>query len=208
MSTYPSLLPLQFFDSAVHVVAAWSWLIISVGHHGSGIRTTCQFNSKISYPGTNKPHAWHSDPLENHGFDATKRCFFADGCALDLNADASALTVKSARNERCLVDLTVTRTAPGFQVGKNGTTYFGTDLENPWGSMRHAFWPRCSVQGGFTTPEGKIEFQRAIFIHALQGMKPHHAGTRGTPHPPIPPLYRAPTGADPAVRVQRPSGTT
>ena len=36
---------------------------------------------------------------------------------------------------------------PGVIFGDNGTTYYGDDLENPWGSMRHLFWPRCSVSG-------------------------------------------------------------
>ena len=103
-------------------------------------------------------------------------CFFADGCAVDLSADGAAYTIKSARNEKSLVDLKVTRSAPGFVVGENGTSYFGTDLQSPWGSMRHVFWPRCKVEGGITTPDGYIDFQRGLFIHALQGMKPHHAG--------------------------------
>ena len=43
--------------------------------------------------------------------------------------------------------------------------------------MRHAFWPRCQVQGSIITKTGEIDFKgRGLFIHALQGMKPHHAG--------------------------------
>ena len=95
---------------------------------------------------------------------------------MDLSAAGTFYTVKSARNEKSLVDLKITRAAPGFQVGENGTSYFGTDPQEPWGSMRHVFWPRCEVTGGFETKEGRVEFQRAMFVHALQGMKPHHAG--------------------------------
>ena len=142
-----------------------------------GIRTTCQFNSKICYPDSAKEHLWCSDSVTNYGFDETKLSFFADGCAVDLNDDASEYTIKSAVNEGCLVDLRVTRKAPGFQAGKNGTSYYGTDERNPWGSMRHVFWPRCHVEGTMTTKDGPIDFKgRAMFAHALQGMKPHHAG--------------------------------
>ena len=104
-------------------------------------------------------------------------CFFADGCALDLNDDCTAYSIKSATNEKSILALTVKRSAPGFQVGRDGKSYFGIDLENPWGSMRHAFWPRCEAEGSIITKDGPIDFKgRAMFVHALQGMKPHHAG--------------------------------
>lgn len=45
--------------------------------------------------------------------------------------------------------------------------------------MRHAFWPRCHVEGSIITKEGEINCRgQGIFIHALQGMKPHHAAAR------------------------------
>lgn len=121
---------------------------------------------------------WNSDPLSNHYFDKEKYCFHADKCFIDLSEDGSYITVKSMTSPKCVVDLKFTRAAPGFMVGKNGTTYFGTDHKNPWGSMRHAFWPRCNVEGSFMTQRGEVRMDgRGIFIHALQGMKPHHAGT-------------------------------
>jgi len=79
-------------------------------------------------------------------------------------------------NENSLCDLTIVRTAPAFHVGKDGKTLYGTDLENPWGSMHHAFWPRASLTGSIVTQDGPIDFKgQAMFIMALQGMKPHHA---------------------------------
>lgn len=75
------------------------------------------------------------------------------------------------------MDIKVARIAPGFVVGKNGTSTFGTNPQKPWGSMRHAFWPRCQVEGSFITQTGEVDFKgRGFFVHALQGMKPHHAG--------------------------------
>lgn len=105
--------------------------------------------------------------------------FYADGCAVTLSEDATSYSVKSAVNESSVVNLTVSRIAPGFQVGSNGTSYFGTDPHHPWGSMRHCFWPRCHVEGSIITRDGELDFKGGgLFIHALQGMKPHHAAAK------------------------------
>ncbi|MCJ1245546.1 putative cell survival pathways protein [Trapelia coarctata] len=164
------------------------YLMADSGHIGmaqviysnvAGLRTTCQFNTKIFYPGGTKPNLWSSDALSNYGFDDQQLCFYADGCAIDLSEDGMSYTIKSATNEASIVHLMVTRNTPGFQAGKDGKSYFGTDPKNPWGSMRHAFWPRCEVEGGIITKEGEIDFKgKAMFVHALQGMKPHHAAAR------------------------------
>jgi len=147
----------------------------------AGLRTTCQLNVKIfNHRGDSAAdHLWLSDPLENYGFDEDMLSFYADGLSISLNEEGDEYTFKAARNESGLVDLVFKRVTPGFQVGENGTTYFGTDPENPWGKMRHRFWPRCSVTGAIITPEKKYDFKgRGIFIHAIQGMKPHHAAAR------------------------------
>lgn len=115
-------------------------------------------------------------------FDESMLSFGADNLALTLNEEGNAYTIKSAVNEDSLVNLTFTRAAPGFVVGKDGTSYFGTDPTNPWGSMMHAFWPRCRVEGTITTKEKTYDLTgRGMFIHAIQGMKPHHAGEFSAP---------------------------
>jgi len=82
-------------------------------------------------------------------------------------------------DEQAIVNLTVKRVAPGFKAGQTGKTLFGTDFENPWGSMRHLFWPRCAAEGTITTKDGPVDFTgKAFFSHALQGMKPHHAAAK------------------------------
>lgn len=112
-------------------------------------------------------------------FDESMLAFWADNISLTLNEEGDAYTLKSAVNEDCLVNITFTRNTPGFVIGKDGTSYFGTDPANPWGSMRHAFWPRCSVEGTITTKEQNYDMKgRGMFIQGLQGMKPHHAGKR------------------------------
>lgn len=115
--------------------------------------------------------------LDNFGFDDDKFSFYADGCAITLSNDAKSYTVKSAINEESIVNLTVTQTAPGFLVGQDGKTFFGTNPNAPWGVMRHAFWPRCRVEGSIATKTGNVNFAgRGLFVQGLQGMKPHHAG--------------------------------
>lgn len=149
--------------------------MLIVSHRG--LRITCQFNCKIFYPNNDKPFLWASDPLENYGFDEDQFSFYADGVSVELSEDGSFYTIKSAVNEGSLVNLKFTRAAPGFVGGKDGITNYGTDPKNPWGSMRHAFWPRCTVEGSVITKDGEIDLKgRGNFNHALQGMKPHHAG--------------------------------
>jgi hypothetical protein len=79
-------------------------------------------------------------------------------------------------DKRSVVNIKITRTAPGFVAGKTGKTVYGTDPANPWGYIRHAFWPRCVAEGTITTPEGAIDFKgQAFYSFAMQAMKPHHA---------------------------------
>ena len=111
-------------------------------------------------------------------FNEDKTSFYAEDCAVELSEDGTTYTIKSLNNEASIVDLAITRIAPGFQVGKDGKSYFGTDPEQPWGSMRHAFWPRNTSSGTIVTKDGPIDFKgKALFIHALQGIKPHHAAS-------------------------------
>ncbi|KAL2826379.1 oxidative stress survival, Svf1-like protein [Aspergillus pseudoustus] len=149
----------------------------------AGLMVTCQLNVKI-WNHNGKEHLWNSDPLENHCFTEDMNTLFADNLSFALNADGDAYEIKSARNEEALIDIVVKRTAPGFQVGKDGTTLYGTDRANPWGEMRHRFWARAAVTGTIRTPGKEYNFGsegnvgRGVFIHAIQGMKPHHAAAR------------------------------
>jgi hypothetical protein len=155
-------------------------LQLTYPYTNSGIRTTCQWNTKIFYPKSeNKPILWSSDPLTGLDISEDKLNFYADNCAIELSEDGNSYAVKSLTNEKSIVNVNVTRVAPGFQVGTDGYTHFGTDPKAPWGSMRHAFWPRCTCEGTIVTADGPIDFKgKAMFIHALQGMKPHHLAAR------------------------------
>jgi hypothetical protein len=143
-----------------------------------GVRTTAQFSSKIFYPKeSGKPHLWTSDNVSNYSFSDDGLDFKADGCSMELSKDGKTYHIKSSNSKQAVVDLKFTQTAPGFAVGKNGVSTYGTDPKAPWGKMKHVFWPRCQVEGSIVTKEGPVDFKgRGMVAHALQGMKPHFAG--------------------------------
>jgi hypothetical protein len=145
----------------------------------AGIHTTAQFNSKIfDHDGPGK-HLWCQDALSNFGFDEAQTGFFADSVAVELNTEGDTITIKSASNEANLINITIKRSTPGFQIGKDGTTHFGTDPEKPWGSVFHRFWPRCTVTGKMQTESKTYDMKgKGLLSKALQGMKPHHAAAK------------------------------
>ena len=153
----------------------------SIADISRGIRTTVQFNTKIFYPKgadgkATKPNLWSSDALSGVDISDDKFNFYADNVAIELSEDGTTYTIKSMTNQNSLVNLTFKRTAPGFTVGKDGTSYFGTDPAAPWGTIRHAFWPRNVVEGSIVTPDGPVDFKgKGLYSFAIQGMKPHHA---------------------------------
>ncbi|CAM1511475.1 Fc.00g089880.m01.CDS01 [Cosmosporella sp. VM-42] len=171
-----------FADNGYIAFCQIIWSNIAYGPFATsdcGIRTTCQFNCKVFNPDETIPHLWCSTPLSNCEFNEDKTSFFADDCAMELSEDGTFYTIKSMNDERAIVNLKVTRTSPGFKAGTTGHTIFGTDLENPWGTMSHAFWPRCVTEGTISVKEGPIDFKGgALFIYTLMGMKPHHAAAR------------------------------
>jgi len=144
-----------------------------------GVRTTAQFSSKIFAKEAGKPHLWTSDNLSSFKFSQDKQSFKSDGCSMDLSEDGKSYHIKSTGNKQAIVDLKFTQVTPGFVVGKDGTSTFGTDPAHPWGKMYHKFWPRCEVEGSIVTKDGPVDFKgKGLFVHALQGMKPHFAAAK------------------------------
>jgi hypothetical protein len=143
----------------------------------SGIKTTCQFSSKVFYPDQTTPHLFATDQLDNHRFDADKYNFYASNLSVELSEDGNSYTIQSSTSKKCIINIKISKLAPGFVAGQNGTSFYGTDPKQPWGKMRHAFWPRCQVEGSFMTQSGELDMKgRGFYVYALQGMKPHHAG--------------------------------
>ncbi|KXS98314.1 hypothetical protein AC578_6841 [Pseudocercospora eumusae] len=144
-----------------------------------GVRTTAQFSSKVFAREAGKPHVWASDNLDHFEFSKDKQNFKAKNVSMDLTEDGKSYVIKSSVNKNSIVDLKFTQSAPGFVVGKDGVTRYGTDIKQPWGKMKHAFWPRCRVEGTILTKDGPVDMKGVgLFIHALQGMKPHFAAAK------------------------------
>ena len=140
-----------------------------------GVHTTAQFTFKMyNFKDKTKKEIWTSTKLEDFRCEGTN--FYAKNLSIELSGDNTEYILKSAVNTDSVVELKMKREVPGLIFGQDGTSYYGDDIKNPWGSMRHAFWPRCSVEGTIKTSEHVIEIKGlTMFVMALQGMKPHHA---------------------------------
>ncbi|CAR23167.1 Svf1p [Lachancea thermotolerans CBS 6340] len=159
-----------------------------------GIHTTAQFTFRLYNVKEPKLNVWTSTKLANFRIDGPN--FYADDLSIEMNEAGSQVRFQSSVNPASVVDLTFERAVPGVKVGANGTTYYGDNLEQPWGSMRHVFWPRNFCHGTLKVkpeldsesdteaekevPVQEIVFEKgapvfSMFVMALQGMKPHHA---------------------------------
>lgn len=158
---------------------AWVQVIYS---NVVGIKTTCQFNSKIFYPKSEKKeNLFCSDPLKDHDFNEDHTSFYAENLAVELSEDGKSYSIKSMVNEASIVNVTIKQTSPGYVVGEDGKSYYGTNPKEPWGYIKHAFWPRNTCEGEIVTKDGPLNFKgKAMFIHANQAMKPHHAAGKWT----------------------------
>ncbi|KAK6356183.1 putative cell survival pathways protein [Orbilia javanica] len=160
-----------------------------------GVKTTSQFNIKLFDPKKPEEKFWSSVPLTNPSFHGPKpssdgskaeapvedykTSFYADNVAITLSEDGGVYKVKSQADPNAFCNLVFTRLAPGFMAGKDGRSTYGTDQTKPWGEIRHAFWPRCKVEGVFVINGETVKVDGSgLFIHALQNMKPHHAAAR------------------------------
>lgn len=142
-----------------------------------GLHFTSQFTCRVVHDEKPDECIWTSTHLEE--FEAKGTEFRAHGVSISLNEEMTEYKISAHVNEGSIVDLTVTRQAEGFKIGKTGTSLYGEDLESPWGSMRHVFWPRNSVKGTISIKGKPIEIDgESMYVMALQGMKPHHAAAR------------------------------
>jgi hypothetical protein len=115
--------------------------------------------------------------MVNWKIDDDKYNLTADQLSITISEDGTSYHVKSSINLHSIVDLKFTRIVPGFVVGNDGVTAYGTDPKAPWGTMKHSFWPRCKVEGSILTKGGELKMDgTGTYVHALQGMKPQHCG--------------------------------
>ncbi|GEQ72197.1 hypothetical protein JCM33374_g5883 [Metschnikowia sp. JCM 33374] len=149
-----------------------------------GFKTTAQFTFRLYNNKTGSSDAncvWTSTALENFRIDGAN--FYADNLSIvNSGENSDTYTLKSSVNVDSEVDLVVTRLVPGVIFGNDGTTLYGEDIKEPWGSMRHAFWPRCSAKGTIKLKNATVTIDGyTMFVMALQGMKPHHAANLTPP---------------------------
>ncbi|KAG7194027.1 putative cell survival pathways protein [Scheffersomyces spartinae] len=146
-----------------------------------GVHTTAQFTFRLFNSETKKT-IWTLTKLNDFKVDGSN--FYAEDLLIEFSKDGKLVHLKSNVNPDSIIDFEMTRLTEGVIFGKDGTTLYGDDVENPWGSMRHVFWPRCSVKGTISTlVDAEVaDTPRIIpiegftmFVMALQGMKPHHA---------------------------------
>ncbi|OAV94266.1 hypothetical protein PTTG_07431 [Puccinia triticina 1-1 BBBD Race 1] len=112
-------------------------------------------------------------------------------------AQPDRYTVTGKHDDSVQVQFSVTRMAdvPGWKLGhdaRGGLTYFGRlASKEPSkggpdygaggdGYLVHRFWPRCSVSGRLVVNGQTVELEgsRAIFVHAIQGMRPNLIASR------------------------------
>lgn len=117
------------------------------------LTTTAQFTFKIYNKKTPQDYIWTSTKLDNFKTNGTN--FHADNLDIILDLNTMTYEIKSFVNKETLVDLKFKRLGDGIKFGKDGTTYYGTDINEPWGSMRHIFWPRCEIEGTVTLTRHK-----------------------------------------------------
>ena len=131
-------------------------------------------------PAKPEDSVWSSTTLEDFStLNDEGRSFTAKGVSVTLSDDYLSYALKITINPQTIVDFTITRDAPAFKIGKDGYTIYGTDEAKPWGTMRHLFWPRCTVSGVILIKGAPLDVSgRGQVIHAIQGMKPHHAASK------------------------------
>lgn len=143
-----------------------------------GVHTTAQFTFRLyNNKNPSDPNIiWTSTKLDDFRIDGAN--FYANNLLIEINAAGDSIHLVSKVTPESEVDLTFVRLVPGVVFGKDGYTYYGDDINNPWGSMRHLFWPRCTVKGTIKLGKQNTEVTvdgYTMFVKALQGMKPHHA---------------------------------
>lgn len=147
----------------------------------ANLHISAQLNVKVFFP-DGRIH-WSAKTMADYAFDPTFRSFFAgengEDFSIVLNEAGDSYHIKSRLDPEVLVDVTIDRKVAGFKVGKDAKTNYGDDPANPWGCIRHIFWPKNSASGVVEVKGEKVDVAgKNIYVMALQGMKPHHAAAK------------------------------
>lgn len=111
-----------------------------------GMRTAAQFTFRIfNALDPESLNLWTSTKLENFRIEGPN--FYADDLSIELSDDGKTYHFVSNVCDLSRVDLYFTRCTPGVKAGDDPTTYYGENVDEPWGTMSHYFWPRNLVHG-------------------------------------------------------------
>ncbi|CAL9735872.1 ceramide-binding protein Svf1p [Monosporozyma servazzii] len=111
-----------------------------------GMRTAAQFTFRIfNAKNPEELNLWTSTKLENFKVDGPN--FHADDLSIELSEDGKTYHFVSNVCEQSKIDIYFTRCTPGVKAGDDPSTYYGDNLDEPWGSISHQFWPRNIVHG-------------------------------------------------------------
>ncbi|KAK9474198.1 oxidative stress survival, Svf1-like protein [Dipodascopsis tothii] len=146
----------------------------------AGLHTTSQFTCRIYHPDKPEESVWTSTHLNDFSIkDDRKVDFSADDLKITLSKDLKEYTIVSNVNKESQIDIKIAQEAPGFKIGPDGLTKYGTEVDKPWGTMRHMFWPRATVSGKIVVKGIELAAEgQAMYVMALQGMKPQHTASR------------------------------
>lgn len=111
-----------------------------------GLHTASQFTFRI-FDSKNPEdlNIWTSTKLENFYIEGPN--FYADNLSVELSEDGESYHIQSSVCDLSVVDLHIRRLTPGAKIGDDPATYYGNNINEPWGSMRHVFWPRNACHG-------------------------------------------------------------
>ncbi|CAI4058936.1 hypothetical protein SKDZ_04G5450 [Saccharomyces kudriavzevii ZP591] len=111
-----------------------------------GLHTASQFTFRI-FDSKNPEdlNIWTSTKLEN--FYVKDANFYADNLSIELSDDGESYHIQSSVCDLSVIDLHIKKLTPGAKVGDDPATYYGNNIDEPWGSMRHVFWPRNACHG-------------------------------------------------------------
>ncbi|EJS42219.1 svf1p [Saccharomyces arboricola H-6] len=111
-----------------------------------GLHTQSQFTFRI-FDSKNPEdlNIWTSTKLEN--FYIKDANFYADNLSFELSEDGESYHIQSSVCDLSVIDLHVKRLVPGAKIGDDPASYYGNNIDEPWGSMRHVFWPRNACYG-------------------------------------------------------------
>ncbi|CAG8443928.1 10861_t:CDS:2 [Ambispora leptoticha] len=135
--------------------------------------STIQFTARFFGAGIN---TFKSVNMSNFKLSEDRRSATADNMEIKLNDDCNKYDVTLNHKSELTVQFGLERVDRGFKIGE-GKTYFGEDQKS--GFVEHKFWPKCKVTGHIVVDGRAFDISgTGLFVHAIQGMKPHLIATR------------------------------